>query len=240
MENLEKNVLKKTNKYVYLSNGTHMSHSDFHRYKQDIRNKLAIVHNNEYKDSIKVLVSSMKELEMIQDKISDLQQEKFALEYDLQYNRDYSNHDYSYHDWEESYRRESTAHSATKDLLTEHARNLYKDLSSLPIIENFTNDKGIKFIIQKNYKTNEFRFCFDPYQLGSNFHSTLSMFYEEEYWGTINGGWLKAIDNTIVLYKSSGDYGIYDDAIAIECAKKVFKNKKILSFSNTEWDKISF
>jgi hypothetical protein len=235
MENLEKNVLKKTNKYVYLSNGTHMSHSDFHRYKQDIRNELAIVHNNEYKDSIKVFISNLKEIETLNNRIASLKEERIDLENDLQFTRDYSNHD-----WEESFRRESTAHSATKDLLTEHARSLYKDLSSLPIIENFTNDKGIKFIIQKNHKTDEFRFCFDPYQLGSNFHSTLSMFYEEEYWGTVNGGWLKAIDNTIVLYKSSGDYGIYDDTIAIECAKKVFKNKKILSFSNTEWDKISY
>lgn len=214
MRNLEKDVLKKTNKYVYLSNGTHMTHSDFHQYKQDIRRELEILHSKEYKDSVRVFVSSLRKIETLNDQIASLREKRMHLE--------------------------SEDHSATQDLLDKHARKLYKDLSSLPIIENFTNDKGIKFIIQENYKTNEFRFCFDPYQLGSNFHSTLSMFYQEVPWVTVNGGWLKAIDDTIVLYKSSGDYGVYDDAIAIECAKKVFKNKKILSFSNIEWDKISF
>ena len=113
---------------------------------------------------------------------------------------------------------------------------LYADLTELPILKTYTNDKGIKFIIQKNYVTNEYRFCFDPYELGSNFHSQISEFFLEQNWGTVNGGWMKVLNNKVILYKSSGDYGVYDDTIGIDCAKKVFTNKVISSFAGKEWN----
>jgi histidinol dehydrogenase len=108
-------------------------------------------------------------------------------------------------------------------------------LSELPILKDYQNEKGIKFIIQKNYKTDEYRFCFDPYQLGANFHSTLSEFFRQENWGTINGGWLKMIGNVLTLYAQSGDYGVYNNEIAINAAKLVFPNKEIRSFAGMQW-----
>jgi len=227
MKNLEKDVVKKTNKYVYLSNGTHMSHSDFHRYKQDIRNELAIVHAKEFKDSIEVILQSAKEREALEETLYNLEQEIDSLQHAIHLNDE--------HDWEQSFIRERDSHDKTKNILVKHARTLYKDLSKLPVLNNYQNSKGIKFIIQENYKTNEYRFCFDPYELGPNFHSNLSDYYREEHWATINGGWLKVIDNRVTLYARSGDYGIYDSTIAIATAKVIFPGKEILSYPDQNW-----
>ena len=37
IEKLESTVIRKTNRFVYFSDGTHMSYADFHTYKQDLR-----------------------------------------------------------------------------------------------------------------------------------------------------------------------------------------------------------
>ena len=102
---------------------------------------------------------------------------------------------------------------------------------------HFQNHDGIKFIIQQDhYNDNINRFCWDPYGFVSNSHSDISNIYGDANWGTINGGWIKIIDNNVILYYKSGDYGVYDDAIAIECAKKLFPGKKIHSFAGRNWD----
>tara|TARA_R110000868_G_scaffold207246_4_gene456206 strand:- start:2308 stop:3186 length:879 start_codon:yes stop_codon:yes gene_type:complete len=102
---------------------------------------------------------------------------------------------------------------------------------------NFQMHTGIKFIIQQDhYDAKINRFCWDPYGFVSNGHSDISSIYREADWGTISGGWIKIIDNNVVLYSKSGDYGVYDDAIAIECAKKIFPGKKIHSFAGRIWD----
>jgi hypothetical protein len=226
---MEKNVLKKTNKYVYLSNGTHMSHSDYHRYKQDIRNELSIIHAKEYKESVEVLVQSLKEKRTLEDTIQKVQEKTYELEYNLHTMQPDT------HDWKASFQRKDKELDEVKEKLNNHARNIYSQLSELPILKDYQNEKGIKFIIQKNYKTDEYRFCFDPYQLGANFHSTLSEFFRQENWGTINGGWLKMIGNVLTLYAQSGDYGVYNNEIAIEAAKLVFPNKEIRSFAGMQW-----
>ena len=102
---------------------------------------------------------------------------------------------------------------------------------------NFQMHDGIKFIIQqKHYDEHSYRFCWDPYEFVSNGHSDISSIYRESDWGTISGGWIKIIDNNVILYSKSGDYGVYDDHIATECAKKIFPGKKIHSFAGRRWD----
>lgn len=100
---------------------------------------------------------------------------------------------------------------------------------------NFQNHDGIKFIIQTNRNETEFRFCWDPYGFVSNGHSDISSIFRADGWYTINGGWIKIIDDNVILYGRSGDYGVYDDAIATECAKKVFPTKEIHSFADRQW-----
>jgi hypothetical protein len=102
---------------------------------------------------------------------------------------------------------------------------------------NFQITKGIKFIIQQgNYDHNAFRLCWDPYGFVSNGHSDISSIFRPDDWHTINGGWIKIIEDDVILYFKSGDYGVYDDAIATECAKKLFPGKNIHSFAGRRWD----
>lgn len=126
-------------------------------------------------------------------------------------------------------------------LLAERVYNTQLDLSNWKCNEN-----GIKFIIQikkQNYRGAKYRLCFDPFEIMPNFHSALSDLYTLDSfdwpnWKTQNGGWIKVIDDTVVLYAQSGDYGVYDDEIAIECAKEIFPDKKIKSFAGKEWSEI--
>jgi hypothetical protein len=101
---------------------------------------------------------------------------------------------------------------------------------------NFQNHKGIKFIIQTDAYETEFRFRWDPYGFVSNGHSDISSIFRADDWYTVNGGWIKIIGDDVILYSKSGDYGVYDDAIATECAKKVFPTKEIHSFAGRYWD----
>lgn len=101
----------------------------------------------------------------------------------------------------------------------------------------FQVEKGIKFIIQQDHVDEDsYRFCWDPYGFVSNGHSDISSIYRDNHWGTKNGGWIKIMDNDVILYAKSGDYGVYNDVIAIECAKRVFPGKKIHSFAGRQWD----
>jgi len=120
-----------------------------------------------------------------------------------------------------------------KDKIRKSASEVYKqklDFSDLQI------HNGIKFIIQANHNDTDFRFCFDPYGFVDNFHSSISNIYHEIGWYTINGGWIKIFGKNVILYAQSGDYGVYDDTIAIEAASKLFPNHKIFSHAGRQWD----
>ena len=115
-------------------------------------------------------------------------------------------------------------------------------------LSNYENSKGTKFIIQQYddfpFDHLEYRMFFDPFNFVVNFHSSLHQITEDirdktdsENWCTINGGHLKVIDDTVVLYGQSGDYGVYDDEIAVECARKLFPNKSIFSYARFSFRK---
>ena len=229
IEKLESMVIRKTNRFVYFSDGTHMSYSDFHKYKQDLRKELQLITATELKDSIQMVVISLEEKQRLEELLEELENTKAEIRYEIDSVKENAT------DWEKYFREQCIKTEKETDRICNHASNLYADLAELPILKNYTNDKGIKFIIQRNYVTNEHRFCFDPYELGANFHSQLSEFFRKENWGTINGGWMKVINNEVILYKSSGDYGVYDDTIAMNCAIKIFPNKIISSFAGKEW-----
>lgn len=217
IENIEKDVIKKSNKYVYLADGTHMSHSDFHQYKQDIRKEYALVHNQEFKDSIHKCLVKLSMLERIEQVLNTTDQ----------------------NDWEKYYRESEKRYDELNMKMINHGRNLYSSLKDLPILNILEIDDGIKFIIQVNYKDKEdYRFCFDPYRLASNYHSSISEMYRNQNFHTVNGGWLKIIKDKVILYKSSGDYGVYKDAIALDAAKKIFPNKQIYTHAGKEWHEI--
>ena len=121
-----------------------------------------------------------------------------------------------------------------KDKLRATAREVYKQ--SLDVSRIKINYNGIKFIIQQDYKDNTYRFCWDPYQFVDNYHSNISDIYRDNNWYTMNGGWIKIINNSVILYSKSGDYGVYDDKIAIQAAKTVFPGMDIYSYAGREWD----
>lgn len=228
VEKLESMVIRKTNRFVYLSNGTHMTYSDFHRYKQDLRKELQCIIAEQHKNSIKMVVTSLQEITDLENMLHMLKAQKSIIEDEID--------DHHNTDWEKHFRQQCEVSQELKDKLNSHARKLYANLAELPILKTYTNDKGIKFLIQKNDMTDEYRFCFDPYELGANFHTQLNEFFSGEKWNAINGGWMKVFNDKVILYKSSGDYGVYDDTIAIECAKKIFTNKVISSFAGKEWN----
>ena len=232
IEKLESTVIRKTNRFVYFSDGTHMSYSDFHSYKQDLRKELQLITATELKDSIQMVVTSLEEQQRLEKLLEELENTKAEIRYEIDSIKENDI------DWEKYYREQCDKTGEISKKLNDHASILYADLAELPILKSYSNDKGIKFIIQRNYVTNEHRFCFDPYELGANFHSQLSEFFRKENWGTINGGWMKVINNEVILYKSSGDYGVYDDTIAMNCAIKIFPNKIISSFAGKEWNDI--
>ena len=120
-------------------------------------------------------------------------------------------------------------------MMVEQIGNLLDNSQNLDF-SNFTNRKGIKFIIQQDWSEESYRLCWDPYGFVSNYHSDISSIYDHKDWYTKNGGWIKVFEDDVVLYYKSGDYGVYDDAIAIECAKKLFPGKNIYSYAGKQWD----
>jgi hypothetical protein len=135
-----------------------------------------------------------------------------------------------YENW---YYQKSEELNKYRDKIRISASEVYKqklDFSDLQIHD------GIKFIIQAKHDETDFRFCFDPFGFVDNFHSSISNIYREYGYGTINGGWIKVIGKNVILYYKSGDYGVYDDNIAIEAASKLFPNHKISSYAGRQWD----
>jgi hypothetical protein len=147
---------------------------------------------------------------------------------------DYAPDEPTKEEYESWWRQESDKNDELKNKMRSIAHEVYSQNLDF---SNFQNHNGIKFIIQQDhYNDNINRFCWDPYGFVSNGHSDISSIYRDADWGTINGGWIKIIDNNVILYYKSGDYGVYDDAVAIECAKKLFPEKKIHSFAGRQWD----
>jgi hypothetical protein len=158
-------------------------------------------------------------------------------EYDF---NDYQEHEADYdpieptiEDYQSWWRQESDKNDELKNKMRSIAHQVYSQNLDF---SNFQNHKGIKFIIQTDHDESKFRFSWDPYGFVSNGHSDISSIFRADDWYTVNGGWIKIIDNNVILYFKSGDYGVYDDAIATECAKKLFPTKEIHSFAGRDWD----
>ena len=234
MENLEKEVVKKTNKYVYFSDGTHMSHSDFHHYKQTIRRQFAIQHQEEFANSLilqftvidKTTGKSQPASELLNSKLNQVLKESET---------DFENYRPTYHDYKRWYEQAKEKVDTLNKKLINIGRLLYKELLCLSILKNYQNDRGIKFIIQEN-ENNEFRFCFDPYELQSNFHSSLDEMYRLSNFHTRNGGWMKVIGDKIILYRKSDDYGVFDNDIAKTACQKLFPEHEIFCHAGESWD----
>jgi hypothetical protein len=147
---------------------------------------------------------------------------------------DYPDHDEpTKEEYEKWWRQEADKNTQLNNKMRSIAHQVYSQNLDF---SNFQNHKGIKFIIQLNHDETEYRFCWDPYGFVSNGHSDISSIFRGDYFYTVNGGWIKIIGNDVILYAKSGDYGVYDDAIATACAKKVFPTKNIHSFANRQWD----
>jgi hypothetical protein len=150
-----------------------------------------------------------------------------------QYEDDYAPDEPTKAEYEKWWRQESDKNDELKNKMRSIAHQVYSQNLDF---SNFQNHKGIKFIIQTDHDESQFRFSWDPYGFVSNGHSDISSIFRADDWYTVNGGWIKIIDNNVILYFKSGDYGVYDDAIAIECAKKLFPTKEIHSFAGRQWD----
>ena len=150
-----------------------------------------------------------------------------------QYEDDYDPEDPTKEEYEQWWREESDKNDKLNNKMRSIAHQVYSQNLDF---SNFQNHKGIKFIIQTDADESKFRFSWDPYGFVSNGHSDISSIFRADDWYTVNGGWIKIIDNNVILYFKSGDYGVYDDAIATECAKKVFPTKEIHSFAGRDWD----
>jgi hypothetical protein len=137
-------------------------------------------------------------------------------------------------EWEGMLNKKNTELEKADKKLRDIAHRVYSQKLDFT---NFQMRDGIKFIIQQNHYDDKMnRFCWDPYGFVSNGHSNISSIYREGDWGTTSGGWIKIFEDNVVLYYKSGDYGVYDNAVALECAKKIFPGKKIHSFAGREWD----
>ena len=150
-----------------------------------------------------------------------------------QYEDDYDPEDPTKEEYEHWWREESDKNDKLNNKMRSIAHQVYSQNLDF---SNFQNHKGIKFIIQTDADESKFRFSWDPYGFVSNGHSDISSIFRADDWYTVNGGWIKIIDNNVILYFKSGDYGVYDDAIATECAKKLFPTKEIHSFAGRVWD----
>jgi len=229
-------IVTQSNKYVYFNDGTSMKKKEFHQLRVQKQREYAFIRKDALDKYHSIVVSSMKELSDIDAYMDNLQDQVAEREMEAQH-MVYQQELAVKTDWEKDYRGEVEKHCKTKDKFTKLACKLYKDLAELPILRTFTHYDGIKFIIQEN-EDGAFRFCFDPYQIGDNFHSTLSEYYRASGWYTKNGGWMKVVGNEIILYAQSGDYGVYDNKVAKAAVKKLFPEHTIYSFAGKEWSKI--
>jgi len=233
---LESKVFKKTNKYVYFTDGKHINRKDFNALKIMERkeiDKLSLVSDKDqkiYEESLLLHIRNKADWEKKQADLADCAEvQSYYEEAELaaQFN------------YEEAFLAKSREMDTLRNSFIDKARIVYNSVANqLPtILNDFQEENGVKFIIQEN-EHGEYRFCFDPYKLVANYHSSLSDVYKDVNWYTINGGWLKVINNTVVLYSKSGDYGVFGNYIAVEAAKILFPNQTIKSFAGVEWKDI--
>ena len=212
---------------------------NFNVSKEEMDTFLSIVQPEKYKKQFELeneIISIAKRIDMI-DKFKASSIETVVVEEEPEaYEDDYPDGDPqepTKEDYERWYRDKCKELNETKDKLKTIAHEVYSQNLDF---SNFTNRKGIKFIIQEHIDGNNYRLCWDPYGFVINYHSNISDIYRGDKYYTINGGWIKIFEKDVVLYFKSGDYGVYDDAIALECAKKLFPGKNIHSFAGRKWD----
>lgn len=230
IKEMENSIIKKTNKYVYFSDNTHMSFSDFHILKNDIRKECSTSLNDELKDSVRLYIANSKTLEELEKKHRELEENMYLAELNFDYiqhqKQEPSVADFTktIDDLKESLHKDSNE----ADVKLRKLENLlYEDFDNIPMKD--TCKLGIKFILQQHHTTKEFRFRYDPYQVRTNNHSDLSNLFIDQDFGTVSGGWITIKGNNILLDRKSGDYGCFDEQIAYDCAKKLFKEAIIVS-----------
>jgi hypothetical protein len=202
---LESKVVKKTNKYIYFNDGTHTSREDFNELKKNLREKVSISHRDEYKDSMLVYINKLSLLENINNKIKQVNLETDSI------------------DFEKLYEHSNKTNNVLREKALEAARKVYSN--GIPIMD--TTKEGIKFIIQST-ENNEYRLCYDPYQICDNYHSNLSQIFKTEKYRTINGGWITIQNNIVVLDRKSGDYGVFDAQVVEILAAQMFPEYNII------------
>jgi hypothetical protein len=200
---------------------------------------LSVVQPDKYKIQVEQenqILSLVARMDMIKEsvKASSTQPVVVEEEEDEDDYPDYESQEPTKEDYQRWYTDNCKELDETKNKLKKIAREVYSQNLDF---SDYSNRKGIKFIIQENEpEENLYRLCWDPFGFVSNYHSNISDIYYHKDWYTINGGWIKVFENDVVLYYKSGDYGVYNDAIAIECAKKLFPGKNIHSFAGRDWD----
>lgn len=206
---------------------------NFNVSKEEMDTFLSIVQPEKYKKQFEMenqIISLAKRIDMIDQMKASVNTP--VVEEDV-YDDIYDPTEPTKEEYEKWYREEAAKNDELKNKMRSIAPQVYSQNLDF---SNFQNHKGIKFIIQTDVYESKFRFCWDPYGFVSNGHSDISSIFRLDDWYTINGGWIKIINNDVILYSKSGDYGVYDDVVAIHCAEKVFPGKKIHSFAGRQWD----
>ena len=210
---------------------------NFNVSKEEMDTFLSIIQPEKYKKQFELeneIISLAKRIDMIDTFNTPVTAPVVVEDEDEDDYPDYESQEPTKEDYQRWYTDNCKELDETKNKLKKIAREVYSQNLDF---SDYGNRKGIKFIIQENEpEENLYRLCWDPFGFVSNYHSNISDIYYHKDWYTINGGWIKVFEDDVVLYYKSGDYGVYDDAIAIECAKKLFPGKNIHSFAGRNWD----
>ena len=194
---------------------------------------LSVVQPERYQNIIETeakLLETIKHLQAVENNKDDELYDEWQDEDD--YELEYEEPDYKDY-WKKASDEVYTLNRKLQDIA-------YQVYSQKLDFSKYQNNVGVKFIIQQNRQDeNDYRLRFDPYGFVSNGHSAISDIFILDNWSTINGGWLKVINNDVILYAKSGDYGVYDDSIGIQCAKKVFTGRNIISYAGKQWENIT-
>ncbi len=156
-------------------------------------------------------------------------------------------------DWKQAFNEVQEKYDKQDDVNHKRIMGIARRVYNTQIdLSSWQCEHGIKFIIQNNRKdydpiveTDEWRMCFDPYEIMPNFHSALDELYNtfrdsdnDRGWSTANGGWIKVIGDIVYLYGESFHYGVYKDNIAIDCAHRMFPGKQVISCAGKQWSDV--
>lgn len=72
IQEIESTVIRKTNKYVYFNNGTHVTHSDFHKMKTEMRTKISVAIAKDIEGSQLAIVEFQREINIMQHQLDML------------------------------------------------------------------------------------------------------------------------------------------------------------------------